>query len=63
MSIRSFFGGLFIIAGCTAAVLFSAAMLLSMQMNAGSGLAIGLAGLGGGLLALFGGGVILLYRR
>lgn len=63
MTIRSFFGGLFIIAGCTAVMLCAAAMMLSMQMQAGDGLLIGASGLVGGLAALVGGGAILLYQR
>ncbi len=63
MTIRSFFGGLFIILGCAATTLCVAAMLLSMQMQGGDGLLIGLAGLAGGVVALVGGSVILLYQR
>ena len=63
MSIRSFFGGLLIIAGSASTVLFSAAMLLSMQLDSGSALLIGLAGLGGGLAALASGGAVLLIHR
>lgn len=63
MTIRSFFGGFFIIAGCSATVLCAAAMMLSMQMQGGEGLLVGLAGLVGGLAALVGGGAILLVQR
>ena len=63
MWIRSLFGGFFIIIGCSATVLIIAAMLLSMQLESGTGLLYGVAGLGAGLASLALGTTVLLFRR
>ena len=48
--------------GCATAMLSSAAMIISMQMQVGTGLAIGLAALGGAAVLLLVGAAILLVR-
>lgn len=49
--------------GCATAVLSSTAMIISMQMQAGSGLAIGLAAIGAAAVSLLLGMAVLLIRR
>ncbi len=63
MWIRSFFGGIFITLGCAVIVLVATAMLTSMQLETGTGLLYGLAGLGGGIVSVALGSLVVLFRR
>lgn len=63
MSFRSFFGGLFVMIGCAAAMLASTGMIVSMQMQAGTGLLVGLAILAAATVLLLLGTVVLMFRR
>ena len=63
MSIRSFFGGLFVMLGCAGVVTSLAAMITSMQMQTGKGLMLGLAVLGSALVVLLLGVFVAMFRR
>ncbi len=63
MSIRYLVGSLFLIAGCSAAVLTVAAMVTSMQLDTGKELLAAVGALGGAALSLLFGVFVLFFRR
>ncbi len=62
MSIRSFVASLLIIAGCSTAMIVATAMFMSMQLDNGSGLLLGVGALFAAALSLVLGFFILVYR-
>ena len=63
MSIRYLFGSLFLVAGCSTAVLIVTAMVTSMQPDTGKELLVAATGLGAAALSLLFGLFVLFFRR